>query len=146
MIHPKLDRITFLFVSLLVLSTAAIVLAASDGFDKLDPLRQLADRGDDGIAVSFSNSYRRNIQRIFNYYLLERSQLEISKDSTAEPWIALLAKTREELLLLKTTSERQNKHLLLILDIDKMREDLTFNNFEKARVDEAELIARFNKI
>ena len=142
MIHPKLDRITFLFISLLVLSTAAIVLVAGDGFDKLDP----SFRWDDGHAVNFSNSYRRNIQRIFNYYLLERSKLEISKDSSTEPWIAILAKTREELLLLKTISEWQNKHLLLILDIDKMREDLMAGNWEKARADEAELIARFNKI
>lgn len=146
MIHPKLDRITFLFVSLLILSTAAIVLAASDGFDKILSKASQSENVSSFSIVNFSNSYRRNIQRIFNYYLLERSKLEISKDSTVEPWIALLAKTREELLLLKTTSEWQNKHLLLILDIDKMRDDLTFNNFEKTRVDEAELIARFNKI
>lgn len=144
MIHPKLDRITFLFVSLLVLSTAAIVLVASDGFDKI-----FANKSEDASSfsiINFSNSYRRNIQRVFNYYLLERSKLEISKDSVTEPWITLLVKTREELLLLKTTSEWQNKHLLLILDIDKMREDLAAGNWEKARVDEAELIARFNKI
>ncbi|MEK9183153.1 MAG: hypothetical protein AAB849_01445 [Patescibacteria group bacterium] len=142
MIHPKLDRITLLFVSFLVLSTAAIILAASDGFDKLDP----RFRGDDGPAVNFGNSYRRNIQRIFNFYLLERSKLDVSAESAREPWLIALAKVREELLLLKTTSEWQNKHLLLILDIDKMRGDLSAGNRDKALEDEAELIARFNKI
>ncbi|MBI5022725.1 MAG: hypothetical protein HZC05_00975 [Candidatus Magasanikbacteria bacterium] len=144
MVHPKLDRITFLFVSLLVLSTAVIVLVASDGFDKI-----LSNQPEDistFSVINFSNSYRRNIQRIFNYYLLERSKLDFSKDSENEQWINLLVKTREELLLLKTTSEWQNKHLLLILDIDKMREDFAAGNLEKARADEAELIARFNKI
>ena len=142
MIHPKLDRITFLFISLLVLSTAAIVLVASDGFDKMDP----RFRGDDGFAVNFSNSYRRSIQRIFNYYLLERSKLDISKESAREPWLTLLAKIREELLSLKTASEWQNKHLLLILDIDRIRQELMSGNWDKARAGEAELIARFNQI
>lgn len=144
MIHPKLDSITFLFISLLVLSTAAIVLMASDGFDKI--FAGKPKNVSSFSIINFSNSYHRNIQRIFNYYLLERSKLDISKDSAAEPWLALLAKTREELLLLKTTSEWQNKHLLLILDIDKMREDLAAGNWEKARSSEADLIARFNKI
>lgn len=149
MIHPKLDRITFLFISLLVLSTATVLLVASDGFDKLDPRFRLAYRqagGDDGFAVNFSNSYRRNIQRIFNYYLLERSKLDVSKQESREPWLALLANVRAELLSLKTTSEWQNKHLLLILDIDKMRENLISGDWDKARTGEAELIARFNQI
>ncbi|HBV58067.1 MAG TPA: hypothetical protein DEB73_02290 [Candidatus Magasanikbacteria bacterium] len=146
MIHPKLDRITFLFVSLLVLSTAAIILVASDGFDKILSKADQSENVSSFSIINFSNSYRRDIQRIFNYYLLERSKLDFSKDSENRQWIDLLSKTREELLLLKTTSEWQNKHLLLILDIDKMREDLTAGNWEKAQADEAGLIARFNKI
>jgi hypothetical protein len=146
MIHPKLDRVTFLFVSLLVLSTAVIVLAAGDGFDKILSKGSQQENVSSFSIINFSNSYRRDIQRIFNYYLLERSKLNFGAESAREPWLTLLSKVREGLLALKTTSEWQNKHLLLILDIDKMREDIAAGNWEKARADEVELIARFNKI
>ncbi len=139
----KCDKPSFLFFSFLILGSVFLIFLAfgraAKNQETIVPSVTLLK--EDGL------SYKQEVENIFNRYLTERGRFELNHSLEVKTqWLNLVAKTRQDMLSLKTKAEFQTKHLQLILQLDKMRDELAEEKWAETQNEEVELFALFNKI
>lgn len=139
----KYDRPSFLFFSFLILGSVFLIFLA---FGRAAKNRETVENNR-SLSVEAGPSYKQGVENIFSRYLAERGKFELARlPEVKTQWLNLLGETRQALLVLKVNAEFQTKHLGLILQLDKMRDDLAEEKWSEAENEEVELFALFNQI
>lgn len=88
-----------------------------------------------------NETYKESVNQIFSVYFGKLSNIEnLNETEKIASWLTLAEQTKNNLLSVKVTADFKDKHLAIILSLDKIENFLTNRNIEGAKKEENNLL------
>jgi len=143
MIEERSKQINLFFLGIIVVCTLALAGAFLFGIVKTKKgssiINQIQNKIED-IAQPTGQTYKEDVNKIMSEYFGKVANI-INFDETEKTatWLTLAEQTKNQLLLLRVPTDFKDKHLEIILNIDKIENLLIDRNIEGAKVAENNL-------
>lgn len=97
--------------------------------------------------ITEDQNYENNVKAIFRRYLIKRARLvDLTGQNLQDQWTIAVSEAKKQLLGLNVSSDKTEKHLQLILSLEKISSFLAGKSLPDAISTETLLIKLFNQI
>lgn len=143
----KLDKehLTLLALAVVVLGSFTFLALLFYQYTPKVDIKLSLEKREPVVNEEGDGEYDRQIQAIFRRYLKKRTRLvEVAPDEAQKDWSVAVKEAKQELLELRVGSNSLEKHLQLILSLDKLSDYLAGKSLLDAISIEKKLIKLFN--